>query len=74
MVKIRLSRIGKRHQPFYRIVVCDSHERRNGNTIEIIGNYNPLLKEKKIEIKRDRYDFWLSKGAQPSLTVRHLIK
>jgi len=72
-VKIRLSRIGGKHQPIYRVVVCDSQAKRDGKVIEIIGSYQPATKEKKIGIKKDRYQFWLEKGAQPTATLRRLL-
>lgn len=72
-VKIRLSRFGKRKQPFYRIVVCDSRVKREGRFIEIVGTYNPMTNPSSVEIKKDRADYWLSKGAQVSDTVRHLL-
>jgi len=74
MLKIRLSRIGKKHQPIYRIAVCESQSRQGGEVIEVIGKYNPLYKDKKFEIKKDRYEYWVLKGAQPSQTIRHLFE
>jgi len=72
MLKIRLSRIGKKHQPIYRVVVCESQVKQGGKVIEEIGRYSPLEKDKKVEIKKDRYEYWVLKGARPSQTIRHL--
>jgi len=74
MLKIRLSRIGKKHQPLFRVVVCDSKNKQSGKVVETIGNYNPLVEGKNIVIKKDRYQYWVSKGAQPSQSVLHLVK
>lgn len=73
-VKIRLSRIGKKHQPIYKVVVCDSQAKRDGKVIEVIGSYQPATEGKKLEIKKDRYQFWLEKGAQPTTTIRRLLQ
>jgi small subunit ribosomal protein S16 len=71
MVKIRLSRLGKNKVPFYRIVVMDSKKARDGEYIESVGHYDP--RHKKLTIKRDRIEYWISKGAQPTNTVAKLI-
>ncbi len=73
-VKIRLSRIGKTNQPLYRVVAIDEHKKRNGQAIEILGTYNPYKTKGKIEIKKDRVDYWISVGAKFSATVSNLIK
>jgi len=73
MLKIRLRRIGKKKQPFYRIVVADKNAPVKGKFVEIIGIYNPLVEPKKIEIKEDRLKYWLEKGARPSDTVNNLL-
>ena len=71
MVKIRLTRFGRKKSPFYRIVVTDSKKARDGEYIEKVGHYDPRKKE--LEINRDRIEYWISKGAQPTNTVAKLI-
>ena len=75
-VKIRLQRGGAKHAPHYRVVIADARARRDGRFVEVIGTYDPCNKdsEKQINLKLDRADHWLSVGAQPSDTVRSLIK
>lgn len=70
MVKIRLKRIGQRNRPFYRIVVADSRRSRDGKYIEAVGYYNP--KTKHLTINKERVEYWLSKGAQPTDTAKRL--
>ena len=70
MLAIRLARIGKKKQPFYRIVVLDKRKPRNGRTVEVIGTYDPLKKPAAIQLDAERVKYWLSCGAQPSDTVR----
>ncbi len=73
-VKIRLKRLGTTKRPYYRMVVMDSHAPRDGKTIEEVGFYHPIeVEEKQILIKEERIREWLSKGAQPSDTVRRLL-
>lgn len=75
MVKIRLKRFGAKKRPYYRVVVMDARKPRNGEAIEEIGTYQPIeTDDKQISIKLDRADYWLGMGAQPSDTVRSLIK
>jgi small subunit ribosomal protein S16 len=75
MLKIRLKRTGRKGQPHYRIVVMESSKPRDGKTIEEIGYYNPRLKPTVFDIKKERVEYWLSKGAQPSDTVaQYLVK
>ncbi len=73
-VKIRLKRMGAKKTPFYRIVVSDSRTPRNGRFIEEIGYYNPLTDPVEVKVDNDRAQYWLSNGAQPSDTVRALLK
>lgn len=73
-VKIRLTRVGKRGQSLYRVVAIDEHKKSGGSAIEIIGHYNPADPDNRVKIKIDRLDYWLSVGAQPSATVKHLLK
>ena len=70
MLAIRLARIGKKKQPFYRIVVLDKRKPRNGRTVEIVGTYDPLKNPALIHLNAERVKYWLSVGAQPSDTVR----
>ena len=72
MVRIRLKRIGKPKSPHYREVVIDSRKQRDGRPIETLGHYNPKATENKISINRERFDYWLKCGAQPSQTVKDL--
>ncbi|HSD01408.1 MAG TPA: 30S ribosomal protein S16 [Gaiellales bacterium] len=72
-VKIRLARHGSKKNPIYRVVVADSRVPRDGRTIEEIGRYNPQLQPSLIEIDADRAREWLSRGAQPTETVRKLL-
>ena len=74
MVKIRLRRMGAKKNPFYRIVVADSRSPRDGRFIEEIGTYNPLSSPSEFELDLERVDYWLKNGAQPTDTVRALIK
>lgn len=74
MVRIRLRRVGKRKQPAYRVVVADSHDKRDGRFIEVIGQYNPLTNPSEIAIDADKALDWLRKGAQPSDAVTALLK
>ncbi len=75
-VKLRLKRFGRRHRPFYRINAIDGRSARDSRAIEQLGFYDPLLgeAEKAIKINKDRVQYWLSVGAQPSQTVRGLLK
>jgi len=73
LLKIRLSRVGKKKRPAYRIVVADSRAPRDGANIEIIGHYNPLTEPPTIVINEERATHWLEHGAQPSETVAKLL-
>ena len=70
-VKIRLTRMGSKKKPFYRINVADSRSPRDGCFIETVGTYNPLVAENQVTLKEDRVLAWLADGAQPSDTVRN---
>ena len=74
MVKIRLRRMGAKKRPFYRIVVADSRSPRDGRSIEEVGTYNPLLDPPEVTIKTERVQEWIKNGAQPTDTVRALLK
>ena len=73
-IKIRLTRMGAKKKPFYRIVVAENEAPRDGRFIEIVGNYDPLKDPAEITIKEDRIADWLSKGAKPTQTVLSLLK
>ena len=73
-VKIRLKRMGAKKAPFYRIVVSDSRSPRDGRFIEEIGTYNPLKDPGEIVVDKERAAYWMGCGAQPSDTVRALLK
>ncbi|MDP9024544.1 MAG: 30S ribosomal protein S16 [Candidatus Eremiobacteraeota bacterium] len=73
MVKIRLRRMGAKKQPTYRFVVADSKSPRDGRFIEILGHYNPRTEPKTLEVDADKAKEWLSKGAQPTETVKRLF-
>jgi small subunit ribosomal protein S16 len=74
MLSIKLARHGKKHQPMFRIVVIDHKKPATGAFIEVIGHYNPATEPSSFVIKSDRYDHWVSKGAQPSGTVKKLAR
>jgi small subunit ribosomal protein S16 len=74
VVRIRLRRVGRKKTPIYRIVVADSQAPRDGRFIEIIGNYSPRQGDRAIDLKTDRANYWLDHGAQPSDTVRSLLR
>ena len=73
-VKIKLMRLGKIRQPYYRVVVADSRTRRSGRAIETIGKYHPKLEPSLIEIDSERAQYWLGVGAQPTEPVQHLLE
>jgi len=74
MVKIRLRRMGAKKNPYYRVVVADSKSPRDGRFIEEIGTYDPLSSPSEIQIDMERADYWVKNGAQPTETVRALLK
>ena len=73
-VKIRLNRMGAKKKPFYRIVVADSRAPRDGRFIEILGNYDPVKKDAPVNIDEAKVLDWMNKGAQPTDTVRSILK
>ena len=73
-VKIRLTRLGSKKAPFYRVVVADSRFPRDGRFVEEIGYYNPLTEPAEIKIDADKAQKWLNNGAQPTDTVKSLLK
>ena len=74
MVKIRLRRMGAKKNPYYRIVVADSRSPRDGRFIEEIGTYDPLADPALIKVDMERVQYWIANGAQPTDTVRGLLK
>jgi small subunit ribosomal protein S16 len=73
-VRIRLARHGAKKKPFYRIVVADSECPRDGRFLEIVGTYDPIDDSAEVNIKQDRVNYWIGKGATPSDTVKSLLK
>ncbi len=74
MVKIRLTRMGARNRPFYRVVVADSKARRDGPFIEIVGYYDPKKEPSEIKIDADKVKYWIERGAQPTDSVKRLLQ
>lgn len=73
-MKIRLTRLGSKKRPFYRIIATDSANRRDGRALEYVGYYNPMVDPAEIKVDTDKVKAWLERGAQPSDTVRALLK
>jgi small subunit ribosomal protein S16 len=74
MISIRLTRLGRRNHPFYRIVVADSRRARDGRFVEILGHYDPVKQPAELKLDAEKYAEWISKGAKPSDTVANLAK
>lgn len=74
MLKIKLTRLGKKGQPFYRIIIAEAKSKRDGKYIDLLGTYNPMINPKQIILDQVKYNDWLKKGAQPTLTVANLYK
>ena len=74
MVKIRLTRRGAKKRPFYRIVAIDERKQRDGRPLEFLGTYDPLTDPESVDLKVEKIDAWVAKGAQMSPTVRSLTK
>jgi len=74
MLSIRLRRAGATRKPHYRVVVADSREPRDGRFVEVLGHYDPRKDPAVVKIDTERTDYWIGKGAQPSDTVRSLLK
>jgi small subunit ribosomal protein S16 len=74
LLTIRLTRVGKKKQPVYRIVVTEKKRARDSRFVEIVGQYNPRREPAEINLKAERVQYWLSKGAQPSETVRSFLR
>ncbi len=73
-VKIRLARYGAKKRPFYRIVAADSRYPRDGRFLENLGTYDPMAEPSGVNLKKERVEYWLAKGATPSDTVNSLLK
>lgn len=74
MTKIRLTRLGKHKAPFYRVVIADSRDRRDGPFVEIIGTYDPKKDPYEFKVDREKALEWIGKGAQPTVTVKKLLE
>lgn len=74
MVAMRLTRIGSKKRPYYRIVVIEKRRARNGRFLEVLGHYNPIASPAKLELNTERAQYWIGQGATPSETVRSLLK
>ncbi len=74
MLVIRLTRIGAKKKPRYRVVVIEKEKARDSKPVEIVGFYDPLTKPTTVKLEQERIDYWIGKGAQPSDTVRGLLK
>lgn len=74
MLRIRLRRLGKKRQPYYRIVVAERRERRDGDFIEMVGSYNPHSDPPVVKVDSDRVKDWISKGAQPSEAAEKVLR
>lgn len=73
-VRIRLTRMGRKKKPFYRIVVANSESKRDGKFLEVVGTYDPMQQPAAITIHREKLQIWLDQGAQPTDTVKSLLK
>ena len=73
MLAIRLRRVGSKKRPYLRVVVIEAGNPRDGSFVEVLGNYNPRSKPAKVEVDRERLQYWIGKGARPSDTVRTLV-
>ncbi|HYA01891.1 MAG TPA: 30S ribosomal protein S16 [Syntrophobacteria bacterium] len=73
-VRIRLSRMGSKKRPFYRIVVADSRAPRDGRFVEVLGTYNPRTEPIEVKVDPERLHAWLTQGAEPTDTVKSLLK
>jgi small subunit ribosomal protein S16 len=73
MLAIRMRRVGSKKRPFFRVVVAESTAARDGSFVEVLGHYYPRARPAKVDIDRERVQYWISKGAKPSDTVRTLI-
>ena len=74
MLKIRLARVGAKKKPSYRVVVMEDWRARDSRCVEIVGQYNPVVSPAEVNLKHDRIEHWISKGAQPTDVVKRLLK
>jgi small subunit ribosomal protein S16 len=74
MLAIRLARFGAKKKPTYRVVVIDKERARNSRSVEVVGHYNPVAQPAEVHLNRERIDYWIKNGAQPSDTVNRLLK
>lgn len=74
MLAIRLARFGAKKKPTYRVVVIDKERARNSRSVEVVGHYNPVAQPAQVHLDRERIEFWMKNGAQPSDTVSRLLK
>jgi len=74
LLRIRLTRMGAKKKPFYRVVVTERRQARDGRFVEIVGHYNPGTNPPQVEMNLERVRYWMAKGAQPSETVSSLVK
>ena len=74
MLAIRLARFGAKKKPTYRVVVIDKERARNSRSVEVVGHYNPIAKPAQVQLDRERIEYWIKNGAQPSDTVNRLLK
>ncbi len=74
MLAIRLARFGAKKKPTYRVVVIDKERARNSRSVEVVGHYNPIAKPAEVHLDRERINYWIKNGAQPSDTVNRLLK
>ena len=74
MLTIRLARFGAKKKPTYRVVVIDKERARNSRSVEIVGHYNPVAQPAQMKLNRERIEYWIKNGAQPSDTVSRLLK
>ena len=73
-ITIRLTRRGAKKKPFYRLVVADSRFPRDGRFLEVVGTYDPNLNPPAVRLQKDKIDYWLKRGANPSATVKTILK
>jgi small subunit ribosomal protein S16 len=74
MLAIRLARFGAKKKPTYRVVVIERERARNSRSVEVVGHYNPVAKPAEVSLDRERINYWIKNGAQPSNTVNRLLK
>jgi small subunit ribosomal protein S16 len=74
VLMIRLARFGAPKKPFYRIVVIEKERARDGRSVEVVGTYNPRTSPATVDLKQERIQYWMAKGAKPSETVERLMK